>query len=69
MDSKIALKVVQKLVKTMSISRPFFQGFGALQVPLESLLGPSDAVLDGLSPPPKLKNCMLLKVFANATFQ
>ena len=38
-------------------------------MPLGKLLGPSDAVLDGLGPPKTLKNKCFLKVFANAGFR
>ena len=47
---------------------PFLLGFGALWVPLGSLLGPPKAFLGGSWTPKNLKNCRVLKVFANATF-
>ena len=38
-------------------------------MPLGNLLGPSDAVLDGLGPPKTLENLKFFKVFANACFR
>ena len=38
-------------------------------MPLWKLLGPSDAVLDGLGPPKTLKNIRFFKVFVNACFR
>ena len=47
---------------------PFLLGLGALRLPLGSLLGPPKALLGSLWTPKTLKNCMVFKVFANATF-
>ena len=47
---------------------PFFGGFGALWVPLGSLLGPHAALLGGLWTPKALKNLRFFKVFGNAAF-
>ena len=46
----------------------FFAGFGALWVPLGSLLGPLEALLGGLWTQKTLKNQQLFKVFENAAF-
>ena len=47
---------------------PFLLGFGALWVPLGSLLGPPKALLGGSCTPKTFKNWRFFKVFANATF-
>ena len=47
---------------------PFLLGFGALWVPLGSLLGPPEALLGSPWTPKSLKNKWFFKVFANATF-
>ena len=48
---------------------PFLLGFGALWVPLGSLLGPPKALLGGLWTPKTLKNNCFLMVFGKAPFR
>ena len=56
-DPKMGPKLVQKLLNLGSIfGSLFFKGFGALWVPLGSLLGPLEALLGGLWTPKTLKN-------------
>ena len=47
---------------------PFFLRFGALWVPLGSLLGPLEALLGGLWTQKPLKTVRFFKVFENAAF-
>ena len=74
--AKMAPKMVPKSIQNLSknclkICNVFYNilgGLGALQVPLGSLLGLPEPLLGGLWTPKTLKNCEVLKVFANATF-
>ena len=50
MVPKMVPRLVQKLVKNRCVFASHFGGFGALQVPLGSLFGPPETVLDNLGP-------------------
>ena len=66
--SKIAPKLVQKLLIFGSIFESLFWGFGALWVPLGSLLGPLEALLGGLWTQKRVKTKRFLRVLKRQFF-